>query len=184
MKFIFMRHTTTDWNIQGLFQGQADIELNELGRNEAKIISEKLLNLNISKIVTSSLKRAKQTARIINSKLDVHINIEDNLKECSFGSIEGMRMQEIQERKLLSMSNIKNQYNLYDFRSIGGENDKQVLNRHLKVIRKYYKNNSQNNILLIGHGRGLATLLFKLSYPPMLKQGEYRIVELKNNIFY
>jgi bisphosphoglycerate-dependent phosphoglycerate mutase len=34
-KFYFVRHGTTDWNIQQLCQGHTDIKLNELGRMEA-----------------------------------------------------------------------------------------------------------------------------------------------------
>ena len=49
-------------------QGKTDIELNQEGIEQAKIISEKINEYNIDLIVSSPLKRTSKTAEIINEK--------------------------------------------------------------------------------------------------------------------
>ena len=55
----------------------------------------------------------------------------------------------------------------------GGENKDQVLTRHVSVIKKLPQLYSAEVILLVGHGRGLNTLLASIGYPPTLKRGQY-----------
>lgn len=89
MKLLVTRHGQTDWNVAGKIQGSTDIELNEIGKKQAKIISEKLENTSIDVILSSPLKRAKQTAQIIRGKRNIPLVIEEKLKERYFGQLEG-----------------------------------------------------------------------------------------------
>mgnify|MGYP005782903757 FL=1 len=90
MKILITRHGQTDWNVLGKIQGQTDIELNDNGRQQAKETGELIKNENIDIIITSPLKRAKETAKIINENFNVTI-IEDNrLMERNFGKSEGL----------------------------------------------------------------------------------------------
>ena len=177
MKFILTRHTTTDWNLAGRIQGQTDTELNEQGRKEAISLTKKLLGFNISRIISSDLKRSKQTAEIINFQLKVSLILEKDLRECSFGSIEGMTREEaIKKYGASIIKHWDDQYKSYDFSLFGGENRNQVLGRHIRVLKKY-SDTSKEIILLVGHGRGLSTLLSELEYPPTLQRGEYRAID-------
>ncbi len=180
MKFIITRHTSTDWNLAGRIQGQTDTELNEQGYKEAEILTEKLLGLGISRIVSSDLKRASQTANIINSKLNIPVHLEKGLRECLFGKLEGMTREETTAKygkKIIK--DWEDRYKAYDFRSFNGECCDDVLKRYIKVLQQYSKFNSKDRaILLVGHGRGIATLLVGLGHEPILERGEYKIIEL------
>ena len=66
MAVLMTRHGQTDQNVEKRVQGKADIELNATGIEQAKITSEKLKDEKIDIIISSPLKRAKQTAEIIN----------------------------------------------------------------------------------------------------------------------
>ena len=89
MKIYLVRHGQTDWNLKGLRQGQHDIPLNDSGREQARIIQNKLSDIDFDVCFTSPLKRAAETAEIIvNHKCK--IIPDDRLKERCFGKSEGM----------------------------------------------------------------------------------------------
>ena len=44
MKLYFMRHGMTDWNLEDKIQGQADIPLNDFGKNQAEQASLAISN--------------------------------------------------------------------------------------------------------------------------------------------
>ena len=50
MKLYVTRHGQTDWNVQGKTQGRTDIELNEVGIEQAKQTKKELKNINIDLI--------------------------------------------------------------------------------------------------------------------------------------
>lgn len=77
MKIIVIRHGQTYWNAFGKLQGQTDIELNDVGMQQAEKTGKLIKNENIDLIITSPLKRAKKTAELINKNFKVPI-IEDN----------------------------------------------------------------------------------------------------------
>ena len=88
-QFFFIRHGETDWNKDGLAQGQADIPLNELGRAQADRARPLLAGHSVARIVTSPLQRASETAEIVNRSLAVPVETHPGLMERSFGPFEG-----------------------------------------------------------------------------------------------
>ena len=86
--FYFVRHGQTDWNItyQELCS-QDDIPLNETGVLQATNVCKLLSSLGITKIYSSPLMRAKQTAEIINGHLDVPLEWHEGLSQNSHEQI-------------------------------------------------------------------------------------------------
>ena len=93
MKIYVTRHGQTDWNVQGKTQGRTDIELNEVGIKQAKQTKEELKNVDIDLIICSPLKRAKQTAQIINEGRNIPIIFDDQIIERNFGEFEGEKIK-------------------------------------------------------------------------------------------
>lgn len=87
-----VRHGQTDWNLEGRYQGHKDIELNSKGILQAEKIKVKLKDKNFSKVFSSPLKRAYQTAQIISHD---DIIIDDRLIERCNGELEGKLKTEI-----------------------------------------------------------------------------------------
>lgn len=61
----FIRHGQTDWNRDGLLQGTSDIALNDTGREQARDAIMTLRSRPWDAVVSSPLRRARETAQII-----------------------------------------------------------------------------------------------------------------------
>jgi probable phosphoglycerate mutase len=90
--FWFLRHGETDWNAQGLSQGNVDIPLNGTGLAQAKWAAERLRHRGIATIVASPLSRARVTAEIAADALGLSVRFDDGLREVAFGVQEGQKM--------------------------------------------------------------------------------------------
>lgn len=155
MHFILVRHCLTDWNEQGRWQGRTDIPLNDTGRAQARDFATILENKSIAHIVSSPLQRAYETAKIIGAHLSIPITCEEALTECSFGKLEGLTKKQIVE--VLGHA-VPDDQDPYDFRSHAGEHYTSVRDRHLLALEKI-SSISSGPVLIVGHGRGLNTLL-------------------------
>jgi probable phosphoglycerate mutase len=90
--FWFLRHGETDWNAQGISQGNVDIPLNAAGIAQARAAAQKLRNRGIATIVSSPLSRARVTAEFVGEALDLPIELDPDLREVAFGVQEGQKM--------------------------------------------------------------------------------------------
>jgi len=66
MKLYITRHGQTDGNLYKIMDGIRDIDLNEKGKEQAKITRDNLKNKKIDLIICSPLSRTKHTMEIIN----------------------------------------------------------------------------------------------------------------------
>ena len=138
------RHGETDWNLYGKVQGKANIELNAKGIEQAKETMVKLKEENIDLIICSPLKRAKQTAEIINSEKNIPIIFDERISERDFGEMEGMSKDDFDFQAFWNYEKNVN----YE----KAENIRVFFNRiflFLDEIKKKYKD---KNILLVTHG--------------------------------
>jgi broad specificity phosphatase PhoE len=95
---ILARHGETDWNRENRFQGHADPPLNELGRRQSAELAELLADEGISRVYTSPLKRAAETAQIVASKLGLDVEPVEALREIDVGAWSGLTRDEVAER--------------------------------------------------------------------------------------
>ena len=86
----FIRHGQTVWNVANKICGATDIELTDLGRQQAaetgKLIKER--GIEADEIIYSPLIRAKDTALIISDICGIPAREEIRLKEQNFGKYE------------------------------------------------------------------------------------------------
>ena len=92
--FWYLRHGETDWNAQGLSQGNVDIPLNPTGLAQARSAAERLRHRGIATIISSPLSRARVTAEIVGEALGLSVQIDDGLREVRFGVQEGQPMSD------------------------------------------------------------------------------------------
>lgn len=96
LKLILVRHGETRWNEAGLVQGgDSDIELNDIGLEQARRLGAFLKNEPLSAIVSSPLRRALATAEVIASHHQLPVEIDERLKELKVGDLEGMSISKL-----------------------------------------------------------------------------------------
>ncbi|MCR5137213.1 MAG: histidine phosphatase family protein [Oscillospiraceae bacterium] len=85
-----IRHGQTELNNSQVLQGRSDWPLNENGRLQAQEAGERLRGVSFSRVYSSPLKRAVQTAAIIAPALAPVI--DERLIEMDYGPYEGMAL--------------------------------------------------------------------------------------------
>ncbi len=107
---IFVRHGQTDWNAEGRMQGQKDIPLNALGREQASGNGQRLkaffdaegINPASFDFVASPLGRTRMTMELLRQSMDLEpasYRCDDQLKELTFGAWEGFTLEELADRE-------------------------------------------------------------------------------------
>lgn len=99
----FVRHGQTDWNAALRFQGQYDVDVNDLGRAQARRNGRRLAELlgdpHRFDFVASPLRRTRETMEIIRAELRLPprgYRLEPRLVEVHFGDWQGMTVDEVE----------------------------------------------------------------------------------------
>lgn len=147
----FVRHGETDWNREGRLQGKTDIPLNSFGIQQAEECQQYLKDMKWDVIITSPLKRAKKTAKIINQELQLPLVEMEEFIERTFGEAEGMTAEERQ----IAFS---------DSNYPGKESIEALNQRVLTGLEKINKTYQGKKILLVAHGAVIGAILSYFSY--------------------
>lgn len=143
MKLFVARHGQTVWNAQNKVCGITDVELTEKGIEQAKKLAETVQDHNIDIILSSPLKRAVETSKIVADKNNIPLQIEELLIEQDYGIYEGV------DRK--NESFLANKRN-FAYKYPEGESMMQVAYRIYGLIEKLKEQYKDKNILMISHG--------------------------------
>lgn len=141
-KLYVARHGQTVWNAQNKVCGVTDVELTEKGIEQAEKLAD-IVPDNIDVIITSPLKRAIETGKIVAEKNNIPMYIEELLIEQNYGIYEGIDRKDPQ-----FLNNKRN----FAYRYPDGESMMQVAYRIYGFIDKIKKEYQGKNVLLISHG--------------------------------
>ncbi|MEU6212480.1 bifunctional RNase H/acid phosphatase [Streptomyces sp. NPDC047023] len=99
--FVLLRHGETALTPQKRFSGSggSDPELSPAGRRQAAAVAEALAARGtIQTVVSSPLRRCRETAAGVADRLGLAVTVEEGLREVDFGAWEGLTFGEVQER--------------------------------------------------------------------------------------
>ncbi|MGW3822730.1 bifunctional RNase H/acid phosphatase [Streptomyces sp. NPDC005071] len=99
--FVLLRHGETALTPEKRFSGSggSDPELSAAGRHQAERVAESLAARGtIQEIISSPLRRCRETAATVGARLGLPVQIEDGLRETDFGAWEGLTFAEVRER--------------------------------------------------------------------------------------
>lgn len=154
----FIRHGQTDWNANGIIQGQTDIPLNMEGLRQAKAVAERLAEDKRiwDCVISSDLLRARVTAEEIASALDIPLMTPvSSLRERHFGQAEGTTESERVARWGADWRQL----------DVGIETSEQIVERGRRFLEGW--DWDDGNVLIVSHGSFIAEML--LSLCPNLK---------------
>ena len=93
---LLARHGQTDFNAPPVrIQGQLDPPLNETGIAQARELAELVAGEGVRALYASDMLRARMTAEIVGERIGLEPVIEPRVRECDWGSWQGMLVEDI-----------------------------------------------------------------------------------------
>ena len=164
---VLVRHGQSEWNLKNLFTGWRDVDLTELGREEARAGAEKLKarGTKFDIAFTSVLKRAQKTNDIILDALG-QIGLktirDQALNERDYGDLSGLNKDDARAKWGEEQVHIWRRS--YDVQPPGGESLKDTGARvwpyYLHVMQPHVLRGE--TVLVSAHGNSLRALIMAL----------------------
>ncbi len=189
---IFIRHGKTNWNADGIFQGQSNNSSIKLLAESEKEITEKFQDMKFNIVISSPLPRCLQTAKILIGDTNCEIEIYEGLKEIKFGSLEGKRFNELNDEEKELYDTYKNNPQKFS-RFPQGESvsdlETRVLNAFSDICKQYGAMEGKK-ICVVTHAgpigalkRFLGIKASSISNLDAITLTEEQIIKLKNYSF-
>lgn len=140
MKIYFAAHATTKDNEVKIASGWNDVELSELGNEQAKKLGETFRNIKLDLICCSDLKRAIDTVKIAFGN-KYPIIADYRLRELNYGDFNGKSSVIVEPMK---MQHIKDPFP-------NGESYEQAVTRVQNFYNELKVKNPDKTVLVIGH---------------------------------
>jgi broad specificity phosphatase PhoE len=147
-KLILARHGETVWNVEKIYRGRTDVNLDEVGIKQAELLGKYLSNWELEAIYSSPLKRALDTANIIASYQKVGVYIAEGLIDFDYGEWQSLPEQEA--KRLYPTLHNEWHNNPHKVRMPGGESLEDVRKRAIEVVNDVLSK-YQGSILLVSH---------------------------------
>jgi len=186
IRIYLTRHGETEWNLKKIMQGWQDSDLTDLGKEQAKWLSERLSKIEFEAVYSSPLNRALETAKIIKKDAFEEIIIKDHLKEMGFGPWEGKTSVEIQRDFKEAYNNFWEKPHLYSGDLCESYYD--VKNRVIPLVKDIIERHDKN-VLIVTHTVVIKIIMAyfdarkmeDLWEPPFMHQTSLNLIEIENN---
>lgn len=173
MRLLLVRHGETDWNAAGRVQGSSDISLNRTGIEQARRLSKRLASVHVDAVYTSDLVRCVETARLVLGARPLPLRLTSNLREVSYGELEGKTRRELESAGYGPWLAVWNGGGPCP-PPVGGESREQVdarVDHFLSCIAPRY---AGETVLVVSHGGPLRLLIARLMGRPVTGWGDIR----------
>ena len=97
-RIVLWRHGRTEWNASGRFQGQTDIDLDEIGQAQAWESARRLAALEPDLLISSDLRRTRDTIAALAEITGKPVQLDVRLRETFAGEWQGLTGAEIASR--------------------------------------------------------------------------------------
>jgi broad specificity phosphatase PhoE/ribonuclease HI len=146
---LLLRHGQTELSAERRFAGRGDIPLTEEGLRQAAAAADRLAARGgIDVIVTSPLRRARQTADAVARATGAPLLADDGLIETDFGKWEGMTIAEASQRW---PDQVSAWMRSVDVAPPGGESFADVISRVNAALDRLLAEHQFRTLLLVSH---------------------------------
>ena len=153
-RILLVRHGQSEWNASGRWQGWAESDLSDLGRQQAFDAASAVGSVDA--IVASDLQRALQTALIISESIGVGpVQTVADLRERDVGEWTGLTREEIEDRWPGDLDRWRSGALLCP---PGGEQNDHIIERVERGLRTIGAECEGGEVLAVSHG-GVMRLL-------------------------
>lgn len=94
---VLSRHGQTVWHRENRYAGTSDIDLTDVGREQAQALAVWAARVRPQALVCSPVRRARETAAPAADALRLDVVVEDDLREVFFGVAEGRTLAELDQ---------------------------------------------------------------------------------------
>lgn len=152
-RIVLVRHGVTDWNVGGIFQGQADIELNAEGRSQAIEAAPMIAHFSPTAIYSSPLKRARVTANAVADLTGLPVACDRRFSEVNVGTWAGLTYAEVMELDPEFDAAVRR---CEDYRrSLTGETLTECGDRVAGALRELGERHNGENFVVASHGMAI-----------------------------
>lgn len=159
-ELILVRHGEIDANVQRLWHGTTDSELNQTGIRQAAALGQKIHDKypDITKVYSSPLKRTFNTAKALAAGLQQTPEPCRDLIEYGIGECEGTSYHDLH----VVHDFFTQIANSQDYALPGGESVNDVSRRLTRAFDRITADHSGERVALVGHGAAFGILLASL----------------------
>jgi broad specificity phosphatase PhoE len=152
--FTFLRHGESVGNAESRWQGQSEYPLTNKGRAQARALAErwKSEGAKFDLAIASPLGRARETAEIITSALNVKLELNPIWMERDIGEMEGLTIDEVRQKPQPPYTTP------YDSIGGNGEGDWELFLRAGQALHDLLQKPA-GNYLIVSHGGLLNQLM-------------------------
>ena len=145
-----VRHGETEWNAARRVQGQLDVPLSEVGRDQARCVSEALPEGRFSALYASDLLRVRQTAEPAAARLGLTPRLDPRLRERHYGSFQSLTFAEVKASRPDDYARYEARDPEFDFGN--GESLRDFSARALGCLSAIAERHAGEEVLVFTHG--------------------------------
>ena len=157
-EFLLVRHGETAWNRELRFQGQRDIPLNDMGWEQARRVAVRLGGEAADVLLSSDLLRARETAQPTGDAKALALVLEPDLREQSFGLVEGLTAHEIRAQHPEVLAHWA-RFDA-DYQIPHGESVRQFSARVLGAMQRLAQQHVGQRLIVVTHG-GVLDMIYR-----------------------
>ena len=163
-RLVLLRHGETEWSRDRKHTSTTDLDLTDVGREQARLAAQTLARLDLDDplVVSSPRKRALATAELAGLSID---EVAPLLAEWDYGDYEGLTTHEIRTETPGWL--------LWTYGCPGGESVDQVSMRADQAVALALDNMSGRDVVFISHGHFSRALITRWVEQPLREGARY-----------
>jgi broad specificity phosphatase PhoE len=150
---LFIRHGQALHNVEGRWEGWGSTPLTKEGQRQAEAVARRLATWTppATRLYTSPLPRAWQTAQPIAQRLSLEPHAEDDLREINFGQVSGLTQEEFSSSLPHVYARWQDRGDL-TFEFPGGEQRLAFFRRVGRVLDQIISQHPHERVIVVAHG--------------------------------